>query len=375
MTDSIPGNTEENSISYEKQLEALCGAHGIVLAIADSSGTCTFLNEVAYRLLKVPLDGAVGRKVSALSRDHSDFWRAVHDTASASIKKNNRQYRELTFSNEGAELHFLCGCVPKLDKEKESHESYIVLINISGAPSASANLRDAEQQRDNVLAILSHELRNPLAALRSGLKIIELSPHSPQATKAVATMERQLMHVVRLVNDLLDVSQIQMGQLELKSSRTTVGEIVTLALEASGESIKNGRHTLNLSLPEEVIEVEGDLTRLAQVLTNLLDNASKYTPQGGTISLNTFTNGTAVVIEVSDSGVGVAANHIEEIFKAYSQVDSSHSLSRGGLGIGLYLVKKILEAHGGQIEAKSDGAGRGSTFRVRLPLFGAFTRP
>jgi signal transduction histidine kinase len=375
MSDSIPQDSEDSSLSYEEQLEALCSAHGIVLAIADSSGTCTFLNNVAYELLHIPADSAIGMKFSDLSRDPSDFWRAVHETASASIENNNRQYRELAFSTEGNELRFLCGCVPKIDKENESHQSYIVLINISGAPSASANLRDAEQQRDNVLAILSHELRNPLAALRSGLKIIELAPHSPQATKAVATMERQLMHVVRLVNDLLDVSRIQMGHLELKSSRTTVGEIVTLALEASGESIKNGRHTLNLSLPEEVIEVEGDLTRLAQVLTNLLDNASKYTPQGGAISLNTFTNGTAVVIEVSDSGVGVAANHIEEIFKAYSQVDSSRSLSRGGLGIGLYLVKKILEAHGGQIEVKSDGSGRGSTFRVTLPLLGAFTRP
>lgn len=374
MNDSSHPKKECSPDAYEQRLGELLDAHGIVLAIIDYTGIdytgiCTFLNDGADRLVGLPPDGIVGKKLSELSAQQGDLWHAVQEGTAASIQRKGRLYREVAVTCGEKKVRLLSGFVPQADANGEINRIFVVLLDISDPHTSQMAWRDAERRRDTLLAILSHELRNPLATIRSGLKVLELSPHSPQAANARTMMERQLLHVVRLVNDLLDVSRINEGRLKLTQSKITVGDVVTLALEASGDSIKRGNHTLQVSLPEDSLEVNGDLTRLAQVVTNLLDNASKYTPNGGTISLNVFTKSNSVIFEVVDTGVGIPANKLDEIFQAYSQIEESRSHSRGGLGIGLYLVKTIVEAHGGRVEVASAGKSQeGSTFRVILPI-------
>jgi signal transduction histidine kinase len=368
MNDSELPHHQATSLSYEQQLDELCDAHGIVLAIADSNGACSFLNTGVSTLLGFSADFAIGKNLVDLSPQHEQFWRSVYDGVSTSIKQSKRYYREITLSINDTKVRFMCGFVPKVGEIEAEHKVYIVLIPLSESLSASGGLPTNE--RDNLIAVISHELRNPLATIRSGLTILELAPNSPQAATAHAMMKRQLLHAVCLVNDLLDVSRIKEGRLELKKTPTNVGDIVTLALEASSDSIKRGGHSLQVSLPEAAPTINGDLTRLAQVLTNLLDNASKYTPHGGTVKLHSFAAAQCIVFEVTDSGVGIPAHKLTEIFDPYAQIEESRSLSRGGLGIGLYLVKTIVEAHGGRIEVESDGATKGSTFRVTLPVAG-----
>jgi signal transduction histidine kinase len=222
--------------------------------------------------------------------------------------------------------------------------------------------------KEQFIAILAHELRNPLAALLSGLKVLELAPDEAQATKTREMMERQLKHLSRLVNDLLDVTRIKKGKIELIKTKTSLHDVFTLALDFSGESVKKNNHSLKVSVPEEPIKLHVDVNRLAQIVSNLIDNSSKYTPPGGKISLAASVEGDDLVISVSDNGVGIPADRLSQIFEAYAQLEESRLNFGGGLGIGLFLVKMMAQAHGGSVSVRSDGNGKGSEFTVRIPV-------
>ncbi|HEY8062566.1 MAG TPA: ATP-binding protein, partial [Gemmatimonadales bacterium] len=217
--------------------------------------------------------------------------------------------------------------------------------------------------------VLAHELRNPLAPLRHALEILHLAHDDSSAVEQVGgIMERQLQHMVRLIDDLLDVSRIAGNRLELRREPVDIAAVVHSALETCGPLLSQSQHTLKLTLPPHPLHVDADRGRLAQAFANLLNNAVKYTEEGGRIWLTVERDGGEVVVVVRDSGMGIPAKMLERIFEMFVQVDGSLERAQGGLGIGLQLVKRIVEMHGGSVVAESPGAGKGSQFTVRLPV-------
>jgi PAS domain S-box-containing protein len=230
-------------------------------------------------------------------------------------------------------------------------------------------LREAARRKDEFLAMLAHELRNPLAPLVNAVQIMRLAGDDRAAMdRARSLMERQLQQMVRLVDDLLDVSRITRGKVELRRQRAELAAVIQTAVETSRPLIAASRHDLTLSLPAEPLVVDCDVTRLAQVFSNLFNNAAKYTEPGGHISLTAERRENEAVVTVRDTGVGIPGEMLKRVFDLFTQVDRSRERAQGGLGIGLTLVQRLVELHGGSVEAQSEGPGRGSAFVVRLPL-------
>jgi PAS domain S-box-containing protein len=232
-------------------------------------------------------------------------------------------------------------------------------------------LAEVDRRKDEFIALLAHELRNPLVPLRAGLHVLRLGgPDADALEKARSMMDRQLSHMVRLIDDLLDVSRISSNRLHLQKSHVSLSDIVNHALEGVGSSIQAAGHQLDVSIPERTVVFDADLIRLAQVLGNLLSNSVKYTPKGGRIWLKAEVRGGEAVLSVKDTGIGVPHEALPRLFEMFSQVDRSVERVTGGLGIGLALVKGLVETHGGTVSAESPGPGLGSTFTVRLPILG-----
>jgi signal transduction histidine kinase/DNA-binding NarL/FixJ family response regulator len=234
--------------------------------------------------------------------------------------------------------------------------------------SQQAELRLINQLKDQFLAVLAHELRNPLAPIANALDILKQPGiGAPTAAEARDVADRQLKHLTRLVDDLLDVSRIMRGKIELRKENVELAAIVARAVETARPLIDGARHQLTVSLPDEPVWLEADLVRLAQAIGNLLCNAAKYTEPGGAISLTATCDTGEVAIRVCDSGIGIAPEVMPRLFEMFMQVAPGASRSQGGLGIGLTLVKNLISMHGGTVEARSDGLGKGSEFLIRLP--------
>jgi CheY-like chemotaxis protein len=232
-----------------------------------------------------------------------------------------------------------------------------------------SELREIDRRKDEFLATLAHELRGPLAPLRNMLEVMKRAGANPELMQqARSTMDRQLVQMTRLIDDLLDVSRISRGRIELKREQLDLASLVQQALEACRPLAEHARHTIDVALPAEPIRVNADPVRLAQVFSNLLNNACKYTAAGGRISLRAESQGSEVVVTIRDNGVGIPADKLSGIFEMFTQVDQSLERSQGGLGIGLNLAKRLVELHGGTVAAQSEGAGKGSQFTVRLPI-------
>lgn len=229
-------------------------------------------------------------------------------------------------------------------------------------------LRDADRRKDEFIATLAHELRNPLAPIRNSLHILRMSRDDAAAEQLCEMMERQVSHLVRLVDDLLEVSRITRGKVELRAEPIEIAAVVRSAVETSRPLIDAAHHQLAIALPPEPLIVEGDPVRLTQIVANLLNNAAKYMENGGQIWLSIKPVADEVQISVRDSGVGIAADMLPHIFNMFTQVDRSTRQAQGGLGIGLTLVRSLVEMHGGLVTAHSAGVGQGSDFIVRLPL-------
>jgi PAS domain S-box-containing protein len=234
-------------------------------------------------------------------------------------------------------------------------------------------LREADRLKDDFLATLAHELRNPLAPLRNAVQILSLrGDDSAVVAQTNELMDRQIQQMARLVDDLLEVSRIGQGKISLQKAPVDLAEVVATAVETSRPLIEAHRHKLTVLLPDRPVRVEADAARLAQVLSNLLNNAAKYTEDGGRIELIAQRAPNEAVLRVRDNGVGIAPEALPQVFDMFMQVESSTDRSHGGLGIGLTLVRRLVEMHGGKIEARSAGLGKGSEFLVRLP---ALTEP
>jgi signal transduction histidine kinase/ActR/RegA family two-component response regulator len=239
-----------------------------------------------------------------------------------------------------------------------------------------AALVTADRRKDEFLATLAHELRNPLAPISTGLDILRVTGNDPvSAWKAREIMERQLAKMVRLIDDLLDVSRITTGKLVIKTQRSELRSIVNDAIETAGPFVESCGHKLTVDLPEGEVYLNADPTRLAQVFSNLLNNASKYTARGGQIRFDAKCEDGHIVIRVTDSGIGIADHMLTRVFEMFTQVDYSLERAHAGLGVGLALAKRLVELHGGSIEARSEGLNRGSEFVVRLPMVATLIQP
>jgi PAS domain S-box-containing protein len=265
-------------------------------------------------------------------------------------------------------MRLLLSASPVTDSRGEPLGSVVTITDIGPLKRAQDELKEADRRKDEFLAVLAHELRNPLAPLVSGLEVLRLTPEAaPPSADVVGMMERQVDHLTRLVDDLLEVSRITRGKIELRKEVLDFGDVLTNALDTSRPYIEAAKHSFRIDLPPEPIRLEADGVRLAQVLSNLLHNAAKYTPRGGSITLAARVEGSDLVVHVRDTGYGIAPESLDDVFEMFAQSCRANR-AESGLGIGLALVRTLVEMHGGSVSVSSEGPGRGSEFTVRLPV-------
>lgn len=272
---------------------------------------------------------------------------------------------ELSFRfDDGTTKHIYGNAVPLYDADGQVRGAIAGFVEITELKVAEAALREADRHKDEFLALLAHELRNPLAPIRNTIRLLQLGDDvAPSVRPALYTLEDQVEQMVRLIDDLLDVSRISQGKLELRLQTVDLASVVRRSIETSRPHIDDKRHKLQVSQPAGTVYLQADAVRLAQVFSNLLNNAAKYTPQGGEIRLEVEVHDRDVTVSVRDNGIGIAAEHLSRICDLFMQVENAG----GGLGIGLTLVSRLVELHGGALVAYSEGLGKGSEFSVRLP--------
>ena len=319
-------------------------------------GTVIYSNRGFARLVDVPLEQVIGSSINRFVAADD------HATLGALIRAGAGTLRTALHSTGAASLdvHISVSHVIVDDVE---HRTLIVTDM-----STLTKVQRESQSKDEFLAMLAHELRNPLAPIRTGLQVLRLKPGEEAAERTREMMERQVGHMVRLIDDLLDVSRVSRGKIELKKELIDLKAIVGLAVETSLPLVEAGRHDLSVQIAPEPLPVLADPTRLAQVFSNLLNNAAKYTPEGGRLSLVARRVGHEAHVAVTDNGVGIPKEMLPEVFEMFSQVGRNLDRAQGGLGIGLTLVRRLTEMHGGRVMAESHGTGTGSTFVVRIPL-------
>ena len=336
-------------------------------------------NQRMYDIFRMPYDAAPVSSARFTAQyvhpaDSADFNEAVTRTLSTNARfyfegrympGDGSAYRWIEFTGllqpevDGARPQMI-GTANDVTARKRTEEDLRTL---------AAELSESNRRKGEFLATLAHELRNPLAPIRTGLAVLGLGGDKPEAVARIrAMMERQVSHMVHLVDDLLDVARISSGKVDLKIARVDVKAVVASAVETSQPLIDAARHHLSVELSPVPLWLDADLTRLAQVVSNLLTNAAKYTLPGGQIHLHVSRDERYVLIAVTDSGMGIPRAELPTVFDMFTQVSTHAPQAQGGLGIGLSLVRHLVELHGGSVAVHSEGEGHGSTFEVRLPL-------
>ncbi len=352
-----------------------------MLWVTNAAGQCTYLSKQWY--------GYTGRTPgAALSEDRLDVVhpddaaqarrifldankRMLPFTLDYRIRRHDGEYRWAVDAGlpriEDGKFQGFVGSVFDVHERKLAEDANVHLVE---------SLREADRRKDEFLATLAHELRNPLAPLRNGLQVLRLAgANEEMANQARTMMERQLGQMVHLIDDLLDLSRISRGKIELRKERIELAQAIQQAVETSRPAIEQAGHELTLELPPGPLYVDADVTRLAQVFSNLLNNAAKYTERGGRIRLTVQRQGPEAVVSVRDTGIGIPASMLARVFEMFTQVDRNLERAQGGLGIGLSIVKRLVEMHGGSVEATSGGHGLGSEFVVRLPAALSVVQP
>jgi PAS domain S-box-containing protein len=330
-----------------------------------------------YRFLEVNaafvrhtgLEDAAGKTIRSLAPGHEHHWFATYGRVAATGEPER-------FIDEAATLGRWYDVYAARVGPAGSRKVVVLFTDISERRRTELELRrladdlaEQDRRKTEFLATLAHELRNPLAPIRSGLQLMRRAKGDPEASARVQDiMDRQLDHLVHLVDDLLDVARITRGQIALKPERIELAEVLRAALDTSMPLIESARHHLELRLPDAPLALVADPIRLTQVVSNLLNNAAKYTPRGGAIVLAAARDGDDALITVSDNGIGIPCESLESVFQMFTQVSPPSQRSHGGLGIGLSLVRSLVELHGGSITAASAGLDAGSVFTVRLPI-------
>ena len=356
----------------EQRLAITLRSIGDAVIATDAVGRIVMLNPVAERLTGWSSHEAAGKDMSTIFRIINEQTRA---TVASPVEKVLRDgvivglaNHTLLIARDGVETPIEDSAAPILDAHGQLQGVVLVFRDASAARSAARALLDADRRKNEFLAVLAHELRNPLAPVRHAAMIARSSGATPaQIAWSNDVIERQVGHMARLLDDLLDVSRITRGTLEVRRTPVPLVDIVEDATEMARPLIVRRRHELTVELPDEPVWLDADPLRIAQVLGNLLTNAAKFTHGRGAIKLAATLDGDTVEITVTDNGIGVAPEALDSIFQMFVQVGSPLERTESGLGIGLSLAKALVELHGGRISAESAGIGRGTTFRVRLP--------
>lgn len=352
------------------------------IVITDLCGNITDFNVGGERMLGYRMRDILGKPVS-IFHPPEDALR-IRRQALAALAAEGTWRGELTFvrrdgtrgvcdtvvkplANARGDIYGAV-CVSRDMTERRRAEQQLTRLNLE--------LSKADRRKDEFLATLAHELRNPLAPMRNVLEILRRKEFAdPQLNWSRDVFDRQLQHMTHLVDDLLEVSRITQGKLELRKQRLELARAVQSAMEAARPTVQASSHHLSVTLPPEPLYLDADPTRLSQMILNLLNNAAKYTPPGGSISLAARRDGNEAVIVVRDSGIGIPREHLGSVFEMFSQLSPALDRSQGGLGIGLALVRGLAELHGGSVAAFSGGPGTGSEFMIRLPLSAAPGKP
>ena len=354
------------------QFETLLNEAPLGVYLVDDRFRIAAVNPVA-RPVFGDIPGLIGRDFGEVMRL---LWEKAYADEVAQIFRRTLDTGEPHFVPERIEarldrgrIEFYEWQVNRIPLPGGRHGAVCYFRDISRSVLAREALREADSRKDEFLATLAHELRNPLAPLRNALHVMRLTGEGAAATaRARDIMERQVNHLVRLVDDLLEMSRITRGVLELRRARVELSAILRHAVETSQPLIEAARHQLEVSLPDEALWLDGDPVRLAQILSNLLNNAAKYTPAGGTIALSARREGPLAEISVRDNGSGIPAEALSRIFEMFNREARPNAGGQGGLGVGLTLARRLAELHGGTVEVRSEGEGQGSEFIVRLPL-------
>jgi signal transduction histidine kinase len=374
-------------LTYEAILSDL-GEHLLKASSATEALECLLKNEIAVVLVDVCMPDLDGYELAAMIRQHPRFQKTSIIFVSAILLTDFDRLRgyecgavdyvpvpvvpEILRAKVGvfAELYRKTRALERLNRELEDR----VQERTAALEASTEALKHADRLKDEFLAMLAHELRNPLAPIRTAVQLLQLKELAePQRARAREMIERQVEHLVSLIEDLFDVSRITRGMITLHREPVLVGAIVARAVETARSAIDAHGHELTLDLPDEMISVEGDATRLVQVVANVLHNAAKFTEPGGRIGLHVTREHAHVLIKVSDTGIGIAQELLPKIFDLFTQVHTTPDRSQGGLGIGLAVVRRLTELHGGTVTAHSDGPGCGAEVTVTLPVL--TTRP
>lgn len=364
---------EEQLRDSELRLRELVDALPAAVYTTDAEGRLTHFNVAAVEL--------AGRTPTLGSDQWCVSWKLYrpdgtplpHDECPMALTlKTGRAVRgeqAIAERPDGTRIWFEAYPTPLYDAQGRLAGAINMMVDITEAKQAEAALLDADRHKNEFLAMLAHEMRNPLGPIRNALQIMRWTDGHDEVTQAaIAVMERQVAQMVRLVDDLLDVNRISRGKIELRSEPVDLATIVQQAVEIARPVCDHKGVELTVLLPSQPMILNADPIRLAQVLGNMLHNACKFTDKGGRAWLHVEREGAEVVIRVRDSGIGIAAEQLPHVFDMFMQADSSLERSSGGLGIGLSLVKSLVELHGGTVQATSAGTGRGSEFVVRLPI-------
>jgi PAS domain S-box-containing protein len=372
--DISTGRDGERARQAEALLAAIVASSDDAIISKSLKGVISSWNAGAERLFGFTAEEALGQHISLIiPADRLDEETVIL----GKVQRGERidHYETVRKAKNGRLIDISLTISPLRDEKGKIVGASKVARDISGQKEVNRQLQEADQRKDEFLALLAHELRNPLGPIRHAVKILAAKTPGPAELQwATNIIDRQTDHMSRLVDDLLDVSRITRGTIELRQERVDIAEIVKAALEAGRTAIEKARHDLRVSLPREAIYIDGDRTRLIQIIANLVDNAAKYTDPAGRIVVSADREGDAVVIRVRDNGIGIPPELLPKIFDMFTQGGVAQR-GQGGLGVGLSLVERLVKLHGGTITATSAGEGTGSEFTVRLPVAGRPARP
>jgi two-component system CheB/CheR fusion protein len=334
--------------------------------IKDLEGRYVFANEAAERVFRTPGAELYGRTDRDIFPPEVAAEFMEHDRQALASPRGVQVVESLEHA-DGVLHHSIVSKFPIRDAAGEPAWVGGMAIDVTEARRTEAALREADRRKTEFLATLAHELRNPLAPIQNSLEILKHAASDPAVSRqSCEAIERQLGQLVRLVDDLLDVGRITSDRLQLRRGRIELGAVIQQAVETCRPAMARRRQTIQLGFPDSPVSLDADAVRLTQVFANLLDNACKYTPIGGTIAVRARQVDETVVISITDSGAGIPPEQLETIFEMFAQLDTSPE--RSGLGIGLTLVRRLVELHEGSVHARSEGPGTGSEFVVRLPI-------
>jgi signal transduction histidine kinase/DNA-binding response OmpR family regulator len=363
----LHASEERYRILFDSLDEGVCVIE-VLFNAEHKPGDYRFLEVNPAFVAQTGLTDAVGKCMRALAPAHEQHWFDVYGRVASTGEA-------VRFTHQAKALGRWYDVYATRIGPAEAHRVAILFNDVSEQRHAedelrrlAADLAESNRLKTEFLATLAHELRNPLAPIRSGLHLMRRATDASAIARVQDIMDRQLDHLVNLVDDLLDVARITRGQVELKRDWIDLAQVLSGAVEASTPLIDASRHELAVEMPPEPVRLYADATRITQVVSNLLNNAAKYTPRGGRIVLAARLADGQVEITVSDNGVGIANTALPEVFKMFTQIGAEPHRAYGGLGIGLSLVRTFVELHGGTVSAASAGLGAGSVFTVRLPL-------